>query len=129
MAFTLSMYYWQFILFCRFCYGSRVSPVSRFRDHTQWDTKQSVGLLRTNDQPDEDTSSWQKTTINPWLRRNSNTQSQKVRRSQTLPYTELPPCVREKSQQLTFKHRITSRLPFAGIIRSSSYSTSFQDKG
>ena len=30
---------------------------------------------------------------------------------------------------LTFRRRIKSRLPFAGIIRSSSYSTRFQDKG
>ena len=30
---------------------------------------------------------------------------------------------------LTFKHRIKSRLPFAGIIRSSLYSTHFQGKG
>ena len=31
--------------------------------------------------------------------------------------------------ELTFKRRIKSRLPFAGIIRSSPYSTRFQDKG
>jgi len=30
---------------------------------------------------------------------------------------------------LTFKHRIKSHLPFAGIIRSSPYSPRFQDKG
>ena len=30
---------------------------------------------------------------------------------------------------LTFKRQIKSRLPFAGIIRSSPYSTHFQDKG
>ena len=30
---------------------------------------------------------------------------------------------------LTFKSRIKSHLPFESIIRSSSYSTSFQDKG
>ena len=30
---------------------------------------------------------------------------------------------------LTFKRRIKSRLPFAGIIRSSAYSPCFQDKG
>ena len=30
---------------------------------------------------------------------------------------------------LTFKRRIKSRLPFAGIIRSSPYSPRFQDKG
>ena len=30
---------------------------------------------------------------------------------------------------LTLRHRIKSRLPFAGIIRSSPYSPSFQDKG
>ena len=30
---------------------------------------------------------------------------------------------------LTFKRRIKSRLPFAGIIRSSPYSTRFQDRG
>ena len=30
---------------------------------------------------------------------------------------------------LTFKRRIKSRLPFAGIIRSSPYSTRFQVKG
>jgi hypothetical protein len=30
---------------------------------------------------------------------------------------------------LTFRRRIKSRLPFAGIIRRLSYSTHFQDKG
>ena len=30
---------------------------------------------------------------------------------------------------LTFKRRIKSRLPFAGIIRSSPYSSRFQDNG
>ena len=30
---------------------------------------------------------------------------------------------------LTFKHRIKSHLPFAGIIRSSPYSPRFQDRG
>ena len=30
---------------------------------------------------------------------------------------------------LTFKRRIKSHLPFAGIIRRSPYSTGFQDKG
>ena len=30
---------------------------------------------------------------------------------------------------LTFRRRIKSRLPFAGIIRRSPYSTRFQDKG
>jgi len=30
---------------------------------------------------------------------------------------------------LTFKRRIKSHLPFAGIIRSSLYSARFQDKG
>ena len=30
---------------------------------------------------------------------------------------------------LTFKRRIKSRLPFAGIIRSSPYSPRFQDNG
>ena len=30
---------------------------------------------------------------------------------------------------LTFKRRIKSHLPFEGIIRSSPYSTYFQDKG
>ena len=30
---------------------------------------------------------------------------------------------------LTFKRRIKSHLPFAGIIRSSPYSTRFRDKG
>ena len=31
--------------------------------------------------------------------------------------------------ELTFRCRINSHLPFAGIIRSSPYSTRFQDKG
>jgi len=35
----------------------------------------------------------------------------------------------QSQQQLTFKRRIKSRLPFAGIIRSSLYSPRFQDKG
>jgi len=30
---------------------------------------------------------------------------------------------------LTFKRRIKSHLPFAGIIKSSPYSPRFQDKG
>ena len=30
---------------------------------------------------------------------------------------------------LTFKRQIKSRLPFAGIIRSSPYAPRFQDKG
>jgi hypothetical protein len=30
---------------------------------------------------------------------------------------------------INFRRRIKSRLPFAGIIRSSPYSTRFQDKG
>jgi len=30
---------------------------------------------------------------------------------------------------LTFRRRIKSRLPFAGIIRRLPYSTRFQDKG
>ena len=33
------------------------------------------------------------------------------------------------SDPLNFKRRIKSRLPFAGIIRSSPYSPRFQDKG
>ena len=37
--------------------------------------------------------------------------------------------VPEAVQSLTFKRRIKSHLPFAGIIRSSPYSTRFQDKG
>ena len=37
-------------------------------------------------------------------------------------------CVHRNSV-LTFRRRIKSRLPFAGIIRRLSYSTGFQDKG
>jgi len=33
------------------------------------------------------------------------------------------------TEVLTFKHRIKSHLPFAGIIRSSPYSPRFQAKG
>ena len=33
------------------------------------------------------------------------------------------------TSSLTFRHRIKSRLPFAGIIRRLTYSTRFQDKG
>jgi len=36
---------------------------------------------------------------------------------------------RTEMSTLTFKRRIKSHLPFAGIIRSSPYSTRFQDKG
>ena len=32
-------------------------------------------------------------------------------------------------RKLTFKRRIKSHLPFAGIIRSSQYSPRFQDNG
>jgi len=35
----------------------------------------------------------------------------------------------EKRDDLTFRRRIKSRLPFAGIIRRLPYSTRFQDKG
>ena len=35
----------------------------------------------------------------------------------------------KKFQSLTFKRRIKSRLPFVGIIKSSPYSTGFQNKG
>ena len=44
-------------------------------------------------------------------------------------------CGSQKKQRLfpctalTFKRRIKSRLPFAGIIRSPPYSTGFQDRG
>ena len=34
-----------------------------------------------------------------------------------------------KLDKLTFRRRIKSRLPFAGIIRRLPYSTRFQDKG
>ena len=34
-----------------------------------------------------------------------------------------------KREILTFKRRIKSHLPFAGIIRSSPYSPRFQDNG
>ena len=34
-----------------------------------------------------------------------------------------------RDKLLTFKRQIKSRLPFAGIIRSSPYSPRFQDKG
>ena len=37
--------------------------------------------------------------------------------------------IEEVFHALTFKRWIKSRLPFAGIIRSSPYSTGFQDKG
>jgi len=36
---------------------------------------------------------------------------------------------RHDSLTLNFRRRIKSRLPFAGIIRRSPYSTRFQDKG
>ena len=40
-------------------------------------------------------------------------------------------CVKDNalSASLTFKRRIKSHLPFAGIIRRSPYSPHFQDKG
>ena len=40
-------------------------------------------------------------------------------------------CVKSKALEdiLTFKRRIKSHLPFAGIIRSSPYSPRFQDNG
>ena len=34
-----------------------------------------------------------------------------------------------KHLALTFRRRIKSHLPFSGIIKSSPYSTRFQDKG
>ena len=37
--------------------------------------------------------------------------------------------IRSLFHLLTFRRRIKSRLPFAGIIRRLSYSTRFQDKG
>ena len=42
-----------------------------------------------------------------------------------LPHTHRP----HHRLYLTFKRRIKSHLPFAGIIRSSPYSPSFRDKG
>jgi len=36
---------------------------------------------------------------------------------------------KKQTTTLTFKRRIKSRLPFAGIIRSSPYSTRFRGKG
>ena len=38
-------------------------------------------------------------------------------------------CNMQKHSELTFRHGIKSPLPFAGIIRSSPYSTRSQDKG
>jgi len=35
----------------------------------------------------------------------------------------------DEDMRLTFRRRIKSRLPFAGIIRRLTYSTRFQDKG
>ena len=37
--------------------------------------------------------------------------------------------IKKETEYLTFKRRIKSHLPFAGIIRSSPYSPRFQDKG
>jgi len=37
--------------------------------------------------------------------------------------------IHKMSAHLTFKRRIKSHLPFAGIIRSSPYSPRYQDKG
>ena len=47
------------------------------------------------------------------------------------PYvvTENKPYISRAQFCLTFKRRIKSRLPFAGIIRSSQYSTRSQDRG
>ena len=42
---------------------------------------------------------------------------------------QVAPGCRIDTRTLTFKRRIKSHLPFADIIRSSSYSTGFQDKG
>ena len=69
-----------------------------------------------------------------------NTQGQ-LYTSNVIGYVSIPKSNSENSLQsslclflldslnLTFKRRIKSHLPFASIIRSSPYSTSFQDKG
>ena len=41
----------------------------------------------------------------------------------------VPGMAQSSPHPLTFKHRIKSHLPLAGVIRSSPYSTGFQDKG
>ena len=55
--------------------------VEASQSHTL-DTPHSVGLLRTRDQPDADTSTLQNTTLtrdrHPWPRRDSNPQSQQA---------------------------------------------------
>ena len=50
-----------------------------------------------------------------------------VRKSVAFEFFLLVKTARHTS--LTFRRRIQSRLPFAGIIRRLSYSTRFQDKG
>jgi len=45
-----------------------------------------------------------------------------------IPYRYLQETCK-KALALTFRRRIKSRLPFAGIIRRLPYSTRFQDKG
>jgi len=55
--------------------------LSRLHDHTQ-DTPHSVGLLRTSDKPDAETSFWQHKTLttdrHPFSRQDSNPQSQQA---------------------------------------------------
>ena len=82
------------------------------------------------------------TANNEHLGRKLNTQLHLLSRLITVEiYAHPPPTLRVRNSKfapklpnsfdpiLTFKRRIKYRLPFAGIIRSSSYSTRLQDKG
>ena len=67
-----------------------------------------------------------------WHRSLSNSLTQKGRYMQPSSRGSVPQDIVSMEEfccLLTFRCRIKSRLPFAGIIRSSPYSADFQDKG
>jgi hypothetical protein len=72
--------------------GQGLLTVDASRSHS--DTPQSVGLLRSRDQPDAETSTWQHTTLtkdrHPCPRRDSNPQPQQASGRRPTPYTARP---------------------------------------
>jgi len=69
-------------------------PLSRFRNHSQLDTPQFVGLLWTSDQPDVENSTWQHPTLttyrHPCIRQLSNPQPQQTNGRRPKTYTARP---------------------------------------
>jgi hypothetical protein len=76
--FTFSYYLFPLMQQPLVGHGLLIIKASRWHS----DTPHSVGLLWTSDQPDAETSTWQHTTVtrdrHPYLRRDSNPQSQQA---------------------------------------------------